>query len=98
MWEFPGGKLEDGESVVEALQRELWEEVGVRIRAHEPLIVIEHDYGDKHVILDVHRVTVFDGQPEAREGQGMQWVRLSELPSYEFPAANAPIVERLLGR
>ena len=97
LWEFPGGKFEDGEGIGQALQRELLEEIGIRVRAHEPLIVIEHDYGDKHVILDVHRVTAFDGEPEAREGQGMRWVRLTDLRSYAFPAANVPIVERLLG-
>jgi 8-oxo-dGTP diphosphatase len=96
LWEFPGGKFEADESIGEALQRELREEIGIRVRAHEPLLIIEHDYGDKHVVLDVHRVTGFEGEPAALEGQGMRWVRVDELSNYSFPAANARIVERLM--
>ncbi|WP_198411385.1 Nudix family hydrolase [Marinimicrobium alkaliphilum] len=95
LWEFPGGKVEPGESPVQALTRELWEEVGVRVGAAEPLIQIHHDYGDKRVFLDVYRVTVFNGEVEGREGQPVQWVGLDNLNDYEFPAANRAIIHAL---
>jgi 8-oxo-dGTP diphosphatase len=79
-----------------ALRRELREELAIAVEAHEPLIVIEHDYGDKQVRLDVHCVTAFTGEPRPCEGQPMAWVARAELANYAFPAANAPIVERLM--
>lgn len=97
LWEFPGGKFEGGENVTAALKRELFEEIGIRVLAHEPLLTIEHDYGDRRVCLEVHRITRFDGEPRSCEGQAMRWVRPSELPALEFPAANEPIIQHLLG-
>ncbi len=92
LWEFPGGKVEDGEPVLEALARELLEELGIVMRAAQPLIRIPHDYPDKHVLLDVWEVTAFDGTPHGAEGQPLAWVAPRQLVDYEFPAANAPIV------
>ncbi|MEC7550596.1 MAG: NUDIX domain-containing protein, partial [Pseudomonadota bacterium] len=57
LWEFPGGKLESGETVFSALQREVHEEIGLRVRKAYPFIKIQHDYGDKRVLLDVWQVT-----------------------------------------
>ncbi len=96
LWEFPGGKLESTESVMEALVRELREELAIEVCEAVPLIVIEHDYGDLRVCLDVQRVLRFSGVPVACEGQPMRWVPLRELRDYEFPAANEPIVAALL--
>lgn len=95
LWEFPGGKLEQGECVLDALKRELKEELAIDIITTESLITIRHDYGDKVVLLDVHKVTEFTGQPQGNEGQPIQWVPLSRLSDYQFPAANRVIIAAL---
>jgi len=92
LWEFPGGKLEAGENVVEALQRELREEVGIEVRSAKPLIKIKHRYPDLQVLLDVWNVDAFDGVASAHEGQAMCWVEPQRLATYTFPAANLPII------
>src|SRR6476619_2625198 len=74
LWEFPGGKVEQGESLFAALQRELFEELAIQIISTQPLIKIRHDYGDKIVLLDVHKVTEFIGEAKGNEGQPIQWV------------------------
>jgi 8-oxo-dGTP diphosphatase len=95
LWEFPGGKFEPGEDLERALERELHEELGIRMRSHRPLITIEHDYGDKRVLLRVCVVESFEGEPHAREGQPLRWVPVRSLTDYDFPAANRPIVTAL---
>ena len=97
LWEFPGGKVEAAESVFAALCRELHEELGITVRAATPLVRIDHNYPDRAVVLDVWRVTDYAGQARGREGQQWRWVPVAELSSYEFPAANAQIVELLIG-
>ncbi|WP_263142374.1 Nudix family hydrolase [Pseudomonas sp. RIT-PI-AD] len=92
LWEFPGGKVEPGETVEAALARELAEELGIVVTAARPLIQIRHDYPDKQVLLDVWEVSAFDGEPHGAEGQPLAWVAPKRLPEYEFPAANQPIV------
>ena len=96
LWEFPGGKVEADETLLEALTRELREELGVSVEAAEALMVLEHDYGDKQVRLDVHRVTRWSGEPRGLEGQPLAWQRPAQLRYWTFPAANRPILERLL--
>jgi mutator mutT protein len=92
LWEFPGGKVEAGESVEMALGRELQEELGITVESARPLIKVQHDYPDKQVLLDVWEVSSFTGQPHGAEGQPLAWVTQRELADYEFPAANEPIV------
>lgn len=96
LWEFPGGKVEADETLLEALTRELREELGVSVEAAEALMVLEHDYGDKQVRLDVHRVTRWSGEPRGLEGQPLAWQRPEKLRNWKFPAANRPILEGLL--
>jgi len=91
LWEFPGGKLEAGETVAEALKRELWEEIGIRVHASTPLITLEHAYSDRTVRLHVREVRDFSGEPRGMEGQPVLWVTPKELDQYAFPAANHPI-------
>jgi len=93
LWEFPGGKLEAGESVTSALQRELQEELGISLGSARPLIRIYHDYPDRQVLLDVLRVDRFAGIPHGREGQPVVWAAPGELVQYRFPAANIPIIK-----
>ncbi len=91
LWEFPGGKLEPGESVAQALKREIHEELGLIVDAHSPLIHITHRYPDREVLLDVHRVTQFTGSPEGREGQLLQWLSPDQLKNYPLLPADHPI-------
>lgn len=92
LWEFPGGKLEPGETATEALRRELLEELHIEIVESSPLIRIRHAYPDRRVLLDVWRVERFAGVPEGLQGQPIRWVSPDELPGHEFPIANRPIV------
>ena len=92
LWEFPGGKVEEGEAVPAALARELHEELGIVVSAARPLIKVQHDYPDKQVLLDVWEVSAFTGEPHGAEGQPLAWVTARELGNYEFPAANLSIV------
>jgi 8-oxo-dGTP diphosphatase len=95
LWEFPGGKLETGETPNEGLARELFEELGIRVRSSRPLIRVHHDYGDRHVLLDVHRVVAFAGDPRGREGQPLAWVHPEDMVAETFPAADRPIISAL---
>tara|TARA_R110000850_G_scaffold22994_5_gene67611 strand:- start:527 stop:1549 length:1023 start_codon:yes stop_codon:yes gene_type:complete len=106
LWEFPGGKVESGESIIDALDRELFEELDIRIKpeassnmcveALKPLIQIKHNYPDKSVFLDVWRIQSFSGDPKGKEGQEVRWVNIEELQDYAFPEANKPILRACL--
>lgn len=96
LWEFPGGKIEPGESCEAALARELFEELGITVRRSIPLIGIPFHYPDKKVFLDVREVVSFEGDPHGKEGQPLRWVPTLGLGDYTFPAANTPIVNSVL--
>ena len=92
LWEFPGGKVEKGESVEAALSRELKEELGVEVQSANPVMQISHDYNDKKVLLDVCSVDAFNGEPCGAEGQLVKWVSQASLQEHQFPEANQSIV------
>ncbi len=96
-WEVPGGKIEQGESIFEALKRELLEELGIEIISSEALTVLEHDYPHAYVRLHVSIIREWRGTPKGCEGQQLSWQRISEEgPSVQplLPAA-WPMLEKL---
>ncbi len=95
LWEFPGGKIEPGESVAQALVRELEEELGIEVHGSTPMISIPWDYAEKSVRLHALRVTQWHGEPRAREGHPLRWVDLREVDAAAMPAADAPILAAL---
>jgi len=95
LWEFPGGKREDGETPEQALRRELHEEIGVDAGAMRRLIGFPWHYAEKSIYLDVYDVAVFAGEPHGREGQGLRWEFADELPHVAMPAADVAIVNAL---
>ena len=97
LWEFPGGKVEKGETHHQSLVRELQEEINITITSASPMMQISHDYIDKSVTLDIWKVIEFEGNPEGAEGQEIRWVSMDELRDYDFPTANQPILQKLLG-
>lgn len=96
LWEFPGGKVEQDESVFEALVREFREEVNLIVHSAEPLLTVSHDYGDKQVLLDIWQSDNFSGEACGNENQPLAWVDPLELNNYSFPEANKAIVDKLV--
>ncbi|WP_367987218.1 8-oxo-dGTP diphosphatase MutT [Vibrio sp. NTOU-M3] len=95
-WEFPGGKVEDNESIEQAMIRELEEEIGIVTTKQQRFEHLEFDYPDKSLKFDFITVTQFDGEPYGREGQQGEWVAVSQLPNYSFPEANISILQRVV--
>ena len=92
LWEFPGGKIESGETAKQALVRELEEELALTVLAATPLITIKHHYPDLAVQLNVYLVEHFSGEAKSCEGQPFKWVNPDELANHAFPSANQPII------
>jgi len=92
LWEFPGGKLERGETIRQALARELKEELDISVISATPLITVKHQYPEIAVQLHVFLVEQFSGEVRGCEGQPFKWVNPAELSRYAFPAANRPII------
>jgi len=95
LWEFPGGKVETNETVEQALERELKEELGITVKTSIPLIKINHHYPDLWVLLDVWLVKTYQGEAYGREGQVVKWVNRQQLTDFCFPTANQPIIKAL---
>jgi len=94
LWEFPGGKPQPGETFEQALRREIAEELGAEVSVGERIETIEWQYPDKRVRLVFFRCDV-RGEPRPLEGQEMAWVTPAELARYEFPPADAALIQRL---
>lgn len=94
-WEFPGGKIESGETPEQALIRELQEEVGIDAAEPELIRTLKHSFPDRVVNLHFFLVQSWSGEPYGREGQPKRWVAQTELQEADFPAANAEIVVAL---
>ncbi len=95
IWEFPGGRVEEGESLEAALVRELREELGVTAEVGEKKLQCEHDYPDLRVRLHFFDCFLSEGEPRGREGQELKWVLPKDLASMEMPAADLDLVRLL---
>jgi 8-oxo-dGTP diphosphatase len=95
LWEFPGGKCEEDEAPVDALARELREEIGIVVESARPLIAVPHMYPEKQILLDVWRVTAYSGAPVAHEGQRLAWVEADALEGIAMPPADRPVIAAL---
>jgi 8-oxo-dGTP diphosphatase len=94
LWEFPGGKIESGETPEAALIRELQEELGIDTWASclAPLSFASHAYADFHLLMPLFICRKWQGQPQSREGQALKWVRPADLRNYPMPAADLPLI------
>ncbi len=96
LWEFPGGKCQDGEGVITALKRELFEELNLEIDRYQSLVIVDHDYVEQQVKLDVWSVFDWHGEIFGKEGQRIEWVPVSQLLQRDFPEANQQIIDAVM--
>ena len=94
LWEFPGGKVEAGETPEKALIRELEEELGIVTKNSclAPIAFASHSYEDMHLLMPLFVCRIWEGIPVAKEGQTLKWVQISELTEYDMPAADLPLI------
>jgi 8-oxo-dGTP diphosphatase len=98
LWEFPGGKVETGETPEECLIRELREELGVETQAAclAPLTFASHSYDDFHLLMPLYVCRRYSGIPEPLEAQALKWVRPNRLRDHPMPPADAPLIPFLI--
>lgn len=94
-WEFPGGKIDAGETEQEALERELAEELGIGFGAGQPLMHVAHDYDDRLVEISLWLVSGFSGEPRGLDGQALKWVFPDRLQDEDMLAADVPFIAAL---
>jgi 8-oxo-dGTP diphosphatase len=94
LWEFPGGKVKEGETPEQAIIRELYEELGIDVcpTCLSPLTFASHEYEDFHILMPLFQVRTWDGIISPREGQAVKWVRPSRLLDYSMPPADVPLI------
>jgi 8-oxo-dGTP diphosphatase len=95
LWEFPGGKIESGETVAECIVREIREELAIEITVGEHLMSIDHTYPTFQLTLIVYHCQHISGIPQPIESEEICWVNVSDLDKYQFPAANIAIINAL---
>lgn len=95
LWEFPGGKLEESESFEQCLVRELREELGIQVRVREEVEDLTHAYSEKTVRLKFFRCELIAGTAEPIHCHALAWITPGELNKYDFPAADARLIEKL---
>jgi len=98
LWEFPGGKVEQGETPEDTLIRELAEELGITVREAclAPLTFASHAYPDFHLLMPLYVCRRWEGMVQPREGQQLKWVRPNRLRDYPMPPADVPLVAHLM--
>ncbi len=96
MWEFPGGKQEEGELIEKTIEREVFEELAIHVEVKERLIELEHKYGQKQFRFIVHLCKWLSGDPKPLASQQVRWVSPNSLHEYPFPAANSKIIQALV--
>jgi 8-oxo-dGTP diphosphatase len=98
LWEFPGGKVEDGETPEATLVRELEEELGVETseKCLAPLTFASHAYDEFHLLMPLYACRRWSGIPQPREGQALKWVRATELRNHAMPPADLPLIPALI--